>query len=102
MPLKDNISSQALENAVIPLSTKSMGGGALTTVFGYLSSSGTAVFVGVVVTILGFAFNLYFQRKRHARELEEWSTKKTLLLEEERRKEEYHQAMLKSLGGTCE
>jgi predicted PurR-regulated permease PerM len=102
MPTRNNISTEALENTVIPLSTKSMGGGALTSVFGYLSSSGTAVFIGIVVTVLGFAFNLYFQRKRYARELEEWDTKKTLLLEEERRKEEYHQAMLHTLRGNNE
>lgn len=103
MITRQDVSAKALENTMIPISSKSMGGGTLTAVIGYLSSSGAAVLIGIIVTVLGFAFNLYFQRKRHHRELEEWRTKKKYLQEEDRRKEELHQATLARISGDmCE
>lgn len=56
-----------------------MGGGSLTSVFGYLSSSDLLMIVGVVTTALGFLVNLYFQYKRDARAKEEHELKKMLL-----------------------
>lgn len=56
-----------------------MGGGSLTSIFGYLSSSDLLMLVGVITTALGFMVNLYFQYKRDARAREEHELKKKLL-----------------------
>lgn len=56
-----------------------MGGGSLTSIFGYLSSSDLLMIVGVITTALGFMVNLYFQYKRDARAREEHELKKKLL-----------------------
>ena len=96
------MSAKALENTMIPLTTKSMGGGSITAILGYLSSSGAAVLIGVLVTILGFLFNIYFQRKKHIREHDEWVTKKSILEAEERRREELHIAQLNKYKGSNE
>lgn len=37
-----------------------MGGGTLTSIFGWLSSNGAAIFIGIVITILGFILNGVF------------------------------------------
>ena len=44
-----------------------MGGGAATSVFGYLSSSDLLVILGVVTTVFGFITNLIFQQRRDKR-----------------------------------
>lgn len=56
-----------------------MGGGSLTSVFGYLSSSDILMIAGVVTTALGFLVNLYFQYKRDVRSKEEHELTKELL-----------------------
>lgn len=74
-----------------------MGGGFMTVLYGWLTDAGTAVFIGVVVTLAGFAMSYYFQRKRQVRERQEAELRKELLLKEERRKEELHKAKLQQI-----
>lgn len=56
-----------------------MGGGSLTSIFGYLSSSDLLMIVGVITTALGFMVNLVFQYRRDVRAKEEHELKKKLL-----------------------
>ena len=56
-----------------------MGGGSLTSIFGYLSSSDLLMVVGVITTALGFMVNLVFQYRRDVRAKEEHELKKKLL-----------------------
>lgn len=56
-----------------------MGGGSLTSIFGYLSSSDLLMIVGVITTALGFMVNLVFQYRRDIRAKEEHELKKKLL-----------------------
>jgi hypothetical protein len=44
-----------------------MGGGAATSIFGTISNDTLLVIIGVVTTILGFAVNFYYQRRRDKR-----------------------------------
>ena len=48
-----------------------MGGGSITSIFGYLSSSDVLMIMGVITTALGFLVNLYFQYRRDVRSKEE-------------------------------
>lgn len=79
-----------------------MGGGTVTTIIGYMSSSGFAVLIGVLVTILGFAFSVYFQRRQHCRNREKWELEKQQLLAEETRKQELHYLKLRQLRESLE
>lgn len=91
----DKVQSTAVETSIISLGSKSMGGGVVTSVIGYLSSNGAAVLIGVLVTILGFIFSMYFQYRQGERNKEKWLIEKNQMLAEERRKEELHQHRLK-------
>lgn len=71
-----------------------MGGGLMTVLYGWMTDAGTAVFVGIVITLAGFVMSYYFQRKRQIRERAEAALRKELLLREEARKEELHQAQI--------
>lgn len=66
----------------------------MTVLYGWMTDAGTAVFVGVVVTLAGFVMSYYFQRKRQIRERTEAALREELLLRDEARKEELHQAQL--------
>lgn len=68
-----------------------LGGGFFTLMYGWLSDTNTAVFLGVVVTIVGFLMSLYFQRKKDIREKNESKTRHRLLLEEAQRNKELHE-----------
>lgn len=86
------------EAAVTSVATKwGMGGGTATSIFGWLTSNGAAVFIGIVVTIAGFLVNYWFQRRREKREIADMDFQHKLALEEERRKEEMHQAQLAAI-----
>ena len=76
-----------------------MGGGLTTLLYGWATDAGTAVFIGIVVTVLGFIMSCYFQRKRQLREKAEIDLRTELLLREEARKKELHQARLKRILG---
>ncbi len=92
-------------DAITPTATKwGMVGGTMTTAYGWLSSAGTAVFVGVLVTILGFIISAVYQRRREKREVDQINFNKTLALSEENRRMahearmiELHQAQLNAL-----
>lgn len=84
----ENVGSSTVDSTMISLGTKSMGGGTISLILGYLSSSGFAVLLGIILTVLGFAFNLYFQRRQNLRNKEKWELERALLQEEERRKQE--------------
>ena len=81
-----------------------MGGGLLTLLYGWLTDVNTAVFIGTLVTVLGFIMSLYFQRRRHIREQRETEIRLELILKdedrkhrEELRKEELHLVRLEML-----
>ena len=81
-----------------------MGGGTVTSAVGWLSSSGAAVLIGVVITVAGFIVNYLYQGRDYSlkkskelreQKLSELQEKK--LIDENRRAEEIHQLTLKRL-----
>ena len=82
MPL-GYISKNAVDTAIISVSSKGMWGGNVAAILGFLSSNSFAVFVGVAVTILGAVSSEIFRRRKDAREEKQ-------LAADERRKEEIH------------
>lgn len=74
-----------------------MGGGALTSVIGWLSSSEAVVLIGVIVTILGFLVNLIFQVRRDKRQKERDDLEKQLLIAKEKREEKLFEEQMKQL-----
>lgn len=81
---------KSVDSTMISLGTKSMGGGTISLVLGYLSSSGFAVILGIVLTILGFITNQYFQRRQNLRNREKWELERAQLEAEEERRNELH------------
>lgn len=67
-------------------------GGNVSVLWGALSNSGTAVFVGLVVTILGFAMNYYFKQDERKRAVQQQDFENKLKLE-------LHEAQLAKLKG---
>lgn len=92
----DNVGS-TVDSTMISLGTKSMGGGTISLILGYLSSSGFAVLLGIILTVLGFIFNLYFQRRQNLRNKEKWELERAQLQEEERRRQELHALRIENL-----
>ena len=74
-----------------------LGGGFFTLMYGWLSDTNTAVFLGVLVTIIGFIMSLYFQRKKDKRERNESEMRKQLLQEQAQREKEIHDLRVKQL-----
>lgn len=74
-----------------------MGGGALTSFIGWLSSSEAVILIGVIVTILGFLVNLIFQIRRDKRQTERDTLEKQLLIAKEKREIELFDAQMKQL-----
>ena len=81
-----------------------MGGGTVTSAVGWLSSSGAAVLIGVVITVAGFIVNYLYQgrdyRLKKSKELREQKLselQEKKLIDENRRAEEIHQLTLKRL-----
>ena len=98
MALSDIASTTATEQAISSWATKyGMGGGMVTSILGYLSSSGAAVLIGVMATILGCSLSAYYQRKRDRREQHEMDLRERLQLAEEKRHQELHEAKLEAL-----
>ena len=56
-----------------------MGGGSVTSIFGYLSSSDLLMFFGVVTTVLGLIVKLIYQHRRDVRASEEHKLKQKIL-----------------------
>ena len=89
-----------------------MAGGTLASVFGWFTSNGAAVFVGILMTVLGFVMNAWFQRRTDARELlyhqrkdareeAEAALRREHEIRCEQRLEELHQAQLEALRNNC-
>ena len=74
-----------------------LGGGFFTLMYGWLSDTNTAVFLGVLVTIIGFIMSLYFQRKKDKRERNESEMRKQLLQEQAQRDKELHSLRVEQL-----
>lgn len=74
-----------------------LGGGFFTLMYGWLSDTNTAVFLGVLVTVIGFIMSLYFQRKKDKRERNESEMRKQLLQEQAQREKEMHDLRVKQL-----
>lgn len=69
MRLREGLTDVPIEGIVSSVATKGgMGGGALASIYGWLTSSGAAVLIGILVTVAGFVVNLIYQRKRDKRE----------------------------------
>lgn len=110
MGVRDQFANAVTDAAVASTATKyGMGGGLATSIFGWLSSNGAAVLIGVVMTIAGFVVNYIYQRKRFrlAKEQREEESAMNLAEEarrnaEERRKQELHQARLDAIKTGCD
>lgn len=62
--------STSVEATVSSIASKGMGGGTMTSIYGWVTSNEAMVLIGVVVTILGFVMNCIFQFRRDRREQE--------------------------------
>lgn len=92
----------AVETAFTSTATKwGMGGGTVASIFGWLSSNGAAVVIGILVTVLGFVVNYVFQRRRDKREAELAAFQRELEMAQERRRQEMHEAQLAALRNSC-
>lgn len=92
------VNAAAVEGVITATATRvGMGGGSLYSVYGWLTSNGAAVLIGILVTILGFIVNYIYQRRREKREIEQAKFLRELQVAEERRREELHQAQLAAL-----
>ena len=85
---------KSVDSTMISLGTKCMGGGTISLILGYLSSSGFAVLLGIVLTILGFISTHYFQRRQNLRSREKWELERAQLKAEEERRKELHELQL--------
>ena len=96
--VKDHFSEINQPDTYMAAASKwSMGGGVLATTFGWLSSSGAAVIIGIGITVLGFWVNFYFQRRRDLRETEQFKMMSARENAEEQRKQELHDLHVASL-----
>lgn len=83
-----------------------MVGGFMASLYGYLSTTEAVVFIGLIVTVVGFFTNHHFQKKRHIRETKSKEIENKLncakleaIQEETRMKREMHEAKMKALLG---
>lgn len=74
-----------------------MGGGAVTSFIGWLSSSEAVILIGVIVTILGFLVNFVFQIRRDKRQKDRDDLEKQILIAKEKRDIELFDAQMKQL-----
>lgn len=63
-------SSNSVEATVTSVASRGMGGGAATSVLGWMTSHEGIALTGIAITVLGFAVNLVFQIRRDMREQE--------------------------------
>lgn len=88
----------APEAAVSSVATKwGMGGGTISSVYGWLASNEAVILVGLFVTVAGFVVNLIYQHKRHRRETDEALFRRNLEEAEEKRRVELHRAKMHAL-----
>lgn len=91
------IVGKLLEGGFISAAHKTTIGGLFTSVYGWLTHTGSAIFIGILITILGFVVNYYFQKKRSKREHMLWEQTFEANIRAETRKEELHQARLEAI-----
>ena len=94
---KELLTDSVIDNALISLSSKSTVGGLFTSIYGWLTQTGSAVFIGIVITILGFLVNYYYQKKKAKRDLILWQQMFDANERAEKRKEELHLARLEAI-----
>lgn len=88
--IKEIVYNAARDTALASAGSKWTVGGLMTSVLGWVTSSGAAVLIGILVTIGGFLVTWYYQRKREKRQ-EAQSIREAIAFEkEELRKEELH------------
>lgn len=87
----------ARDTALASVGSKTTLGGMVTSIFGWLASSNSAVLIGIIVTVGGFLLNWYYQRRREIRE--EYQAKRIAEAfdKEEVRKEELHRLRVTAL-----
>ena len=85
---------EARDALLVSIATKSTWGGMFSSIYGWLTQTDSAIFIGIVVTLLGFAMNYVFQRSRSKRETSLWEEQLKAHLRAEERKEEIHKARL--------
>ena len=95
--MSGKITDTTIDTVMVSVGTKSMGGGTMASIIGYMSSNGFAVLVGVLVTILGFICSVYFQRRQYIKNTEKWELEKEQMLADEKRKEELHSLTVRKL-----
>lgn len=101
-PVRDTVQDLAADTVVTSVATKwGMGGGTIAVTFGWLTSNGLAVAIGILVTVLGFVINYIFQRRRDSREVEQRALDRQLALSEEKRRQELHEAQLRVIHDRC-
>lgn len=74
-----------------------MGGGAVTSFIGWLSSSEAVILIGVIVTILGFLVNLMFQMRRDKRQKDRDELEKQIMIAKEKRDIRLFEEQMKQL-----
>ena len=92
----DSINDMAMANLTVKYS---VGGGAVTSFIGWLSSSETVILVGTVATIVGFLLNVIFlviKDRRHAKQV---AQEMELMKKEDARKQALFEEQMKQLKG---
>lgn len=74
-----------------------MGGGAVTSLIGWLSSSEAVLLIGVLVTIFGFIINLIFQIRRDRRQIHTTELEEEFMKKEDARKQALFEEQMKHL-----
>lgn len=74
-----------------------MGGGAVTSFIGWLSSSEAVILIGVIVTILGFLVNFMFQMRRDKRSKDRDDLEKQIMIAKEKRDIQLFEEQMKQL-----
>lgn len=101
-PVRDTVQDMATDTVVTSVATKwGMGGGTIAATFGWLTSNGLAVAIGILVTVMGFIINYIFQRRRDHREVEQKALDRQLALAEEKRRQELHEAQMRAILEKC-
>jgi len=62
--------NNTVEATVTSVASRGMGGGAATSMVGWLASNEAIALIGVIITVLGFVVNLIFQIRRDRRDQE--------------------------------
>lgn len=85
--LQHNLQEQDIQSMTDKASALTYTSGALTALWGFVTSQEFGILAGVLIGLAGFAVNWYYKQKDEARKQED-----------ERRKEELHQLKLKGFN----